>query len=350
MKKHYCFTILTFISSLFASLITFSSTVFAQDCYYNPCEAGPFCDLGCQFYSPGDYVLDGKMEFYTADQKIIPHPYWEDYKDFTCRAEDCYDAPTDTWYCASDLLPDRPEDPAIRICTNKTFPHCDLTDINPTATGDIYCEVGAIRVDTLVGHEYCPDGRWICTDNGWVCTPDYPNDVPCWESPYPTCRCTGGTYDFLNSGTWDCDKSNWDLPEQGACEEMLEEMKIAFTPGYIQTSTPYLFQIHQNIIGKLQNIFSIFKLDFYRAPDWPGETTLTYRFTSPDGLGWAEAGDPSQGIHYGSDAHIYFRYLGGIHCEKEKLLQRLSPLLNFDQPYIFYDPRCDYEDPSEVEF
>lgn len=308
-----------------------------QQCYYNQCTQGPICELGCQFYSPGDYVQDSTLNFYTADEKIFYHPYWDEYKDFTCRAQDCFSAPTDTWYCASNLEPDRDGDPAVRRCTSLTFPNCE--------TGGEYCEVGSKRY--LGWAEYCPGGFFECRDSGWACNPNYEESGPCWPSPHPVCWCDDGAYDSLNSGTWMCDSSviPYDAPDSGACEEMLEQTQIGFSPGYVKTSTPYLFQIHQNIVGKVQSIFSLFKLGIYDAPEWSGETTINYGFAPYEGRGWAEAGNPESPIHPGSDAHIYFRYLGGIHCEKEKLLKRLSPILNIGFPYVFYDLRCDYQTP-----
>jgi hypothetical protein len=335
----------------FLSVAILANNAYAQQygAFYNACVRGPICDLGQQFYSPGDFVYDETIEFPAAELKIIPHPYYEEYRDFTCKADECLAGVSETTYCASglDLDPDNPlatgpigEIPAIRICTAITLPHCNLSYCQTNPTEPLYCEIGAIR--PCDGNLYGPPGWYECTQgDGWVYIhPDYLVEPyptgECYDSPHPVRRCFNGQLGVPGSGRW---INREDRPdEQGRCEEMLTSVNAAFTPGHVQTYTPYLFDIWQNTVNNFQTIFTPFRTALSaETEDWPGESIISYDFTND----FAEAGYPLT-MHAGSDARIYFRYLGYIHCAKENLLQKLSSKF-YQEPYVYYDARCDNE-------
>ena len=116
---------------------------------------------------------------------------------------------------------------------------------------------------------------------------------------------------------------------------MLTPLKIAFTPGYVLTYSPYLRSIWENTVHQVQAVFTPFRTAIKKAIyDWPGESLIAYDYTDQ----YAEAGAPP-GTMPGSMAKIYFRYLGYIHCAKENLLNKLSPYL-YEIPYVYYDARC----------
>ncbi|MCH7951623.1 hypothetical protein IH980_02735 [Patescibacteria group bacterium] len=306
----------------------------AQDfsVFYNACTVGPICDLCEQYYSPGDYVLDDVISFPAEEEKIIPHPYYEEYKDFTCKADECLVGVSDTTYCVS---PTDDEIPAIRLCTAITLPNCNLNECQDSPSSSPYCDIGAVRFcDSSI---YALGGWHFCTTSGWDPTAVGGTSGDCIaEPPHPIMGCDNGTVGVPGSGNW------IDLPsrpnEQGRCEEMLEEIRVAFTPGYVKTYTPYLFDIWQNTVKHTAAIFTLFRTQIgAEIFDWPGESTIAYDFTND----LAEAGFPPT-IRPGWDAKIYFRYLGYIHCAKENLLQKLSSRLA-DTPYVYYDARCDAE-------
>lgn len=320
-----------FLLTLYLSATTLTSKVLAQtdNCYYNACTEGSICDLGDQYYSPGDYILDESIDFYTEEEKIVPHPYWMEYRDFTCRANQCIAGAASNDFCVSDI---DGETPVIRVCTAITLPHCDLRNILPGATGNFYCDISAIRSGQP--EVYCPLGVYLCSSTGWECTGALsPETGSCWPHPHPVRRCTDGSFDNLGSGSWVDVPRN--TPEQGRCEDMSASMRVGFTPGYIKTQTPYLYQIWLNTVAKIQTIFPF--RTAYNMPklDFPGESAISYDFDPGD----AEAGHPTQ-IHPGWDARIYFRYLGFIHCAKENLLEKLSSKWDPDNPYVYYDERC----------
>jgi len=311
----------------------------AQDCFYNACSVGPICDLGEQFYSPGDYVYNRQLTFPVAERKIIPQPYYEEYKDFTCRADECLEDVSDTTYCVSQI---DDEIPAIRECTAIDLPYCDLGECQGGSSGSPYCDVGVRRY--CDGDIYQLPGWYQCYSNGDWDIPNPPvtgDSGECRSEPlHPIMGCDDGAVGVPGSGTW------VNLPErpaeQGRCEDMLVELTAGMTPGYIKTYTPYLSQIWNNTVASTQAIFSIFRTQIGKPVyDWPGESTITYNFTPYEGTGFATAGFPPM-IHAGWDAKIYFRYLGYIHCAKENLLQKLSSVFH-DPPYIYYDSRCDTE-------
>jgi hypothetical protein len=76
-------------------------------------------------------------------------------------------------------------------------------------------------------------------------------------------------------------------------------------------------------------LFSIFKTDQQQPENWPAagnsdEETLGYRFSA----GSAEAGLKQSG----SNAKFFYKYLGFIQCQKEKLLAKLLPAGHY-QPF-----------------
>lgn len=307
------------------------------ECFYNACSVGPICDLGQQYYSPGDFVYNRELSFPVGELKIIPQPYYEEYKDFTCKADECLAGVSDTTYCNSQI---DDEIPAIRICTAITLPYCDIRDCQRAPSDAPYCEVGARR--------YCdspryPPGWYQCYANAWG-TPNPPvtgdSGACSSEPPHPIMGCHDGTVGVPGSGTW------IDLPErpdeQGRCEEMLINLTAGMTPGYVKTYTPHLFDIWKNTVANTQAIFSIFRTQLDKPIyDWPGESSIAYDFTPYSGTGFAMAGFPPT-IRPGVSASIYFRYLGYIHCAKENLLQKLSSVFH-EPPYVYYDARCDVE-------
>jgi hypothetical protein len=268
--------------SLVLTLLLFrSAEVKAQDppvCHYNACSEGPLCYFGDTYYSPGDYIFDDTIDFYTAELKVVPQPYYEQYQNYICGLADCQSGASPTVYC---------EDGAVRGCgvCDPYDPYNPCDPYNPYASG----------------------------------------------SPH---RCT-------SSGNWT--EVPPDTPISGDCEEMLDTMKIAFTPGYIRTYTPYLFDIWRNTVDKTQAIFTPFRTVLDKPIfDWPGESTVTYEFEPLSGEGHAEGGLPPS-MYPGWYTKFYFRYLGYIHCAKENLLQKISPILDRDHPYIYYDERCNVQ-------
>ena len=310
----------------------------AQDfsVFYNACTVGPICDLCEQYYSPGDYVLDDVISFPAEEEKIIPHPYYEEYKDFVCKADECDSAYGDTWYCTS-AIPGAGDDDVNRIqqCPNFPLPFCNINECQDSPSDPPYCDEGAIRFcDADI---YMLPGWYECTTGGWefIPFPGGPSGACNAKPPIRWMYCIGGELGVPGSGRWEDSPFEF---EQGRCEEMLEEIRVAFTPGYVKTYTPYLFDIWQNTVKHTEAIFTLFRTQIgAEIFEWPGESTIAYDFTND----LAEAGFPPT-IRPGWDAKIYFRYLGYIHCAKENLLQKLSSRLA-DTPYVYYDARCDAE-------
>jgi hypothetical protein len=319
----------------------------AQDCYFNACSTGPICDLGQQYYSPGDYVLNRTLRFPVAEDKYIPQTYYDEYKDFTCAYEECdpaYPSPLNpgigeaSWWCASDI---DDEDAAIRRCPNFPIPYCNLSlcQSSPDPGDGPYCELGAVRYCNspyMYGYYTCNSpGVWVV--GGTAASGNCYDQLPAWYM-----ICSNGSFGNPGSGYWEYYSSYQYVATVGRCEDLYADIIGAFTPGYILTYTPYLHSIWQNTVKRIQAIFTPFRTQFEEIYDWPGESTITYDFTSDDGSGYALAGYPPT-IVPGSAAKIYFRYLGFIHCAKENLLQKLSSLLNTDTPYVYYDSRCNAE-------
>lgn len=341
-------SLLSVILALFVLLWIRLPTVQAQDCYYNACSIGPICDLGEQYYSPGDYILDKTLDFPVAEDKYIPQQYYDEYGDFTCAYEECdasYPSPLNpgigeaSWWCASDI---DDEEAAIRRCPNFPVPYCNLymCQENPDPGDGSYCEVGAVRFcDSIYmwGYHTCVGSSdWAI--GGTAKSGNCYDQPPVWFM-----ECSDGTFGNPGSGNWQTYSAYQYVVAVGRCEDLYADIKAAFTPGHILTYTPYLHSIWQNTVKRIQAIFTPFRKETDKEIyDWPGESTISYSFTDYDGTGYAEAGYPPT-ILPGSAAKIYFRYLGYIHCAKENLLQKLSSLLNPDYPYVYYDARCDAE-------
>jgi hypothetical protein len=331
MKTKILLIILALLTAFHIKKIEQVNAQFVPQCYYNACSAGPLCQLGCQFYSPGDYIIDSYMEFFTSELKYVPHPYWQEFRDFTCRMDECTStAATEYWYCASEI---DGETPAVRYCDQ--FQTCAESDID---AGSEYCNLDAVRWSN--GSLYTQSGWYTCTRSGWVNGGSGASGC-CWSTPEPICRCTGGSFDSLNSGSWDCEDCYIES-FQGRCEDMLDSYTIGFSPGSVITRTPYLFNIWGNVLAKTQSIFSLFRTVYKTPKDWPGDTNLTYSFTPEQGEGWADAGTPDN-MTPGYNARIYFRYLGYIHCVKENVLEKLSSILDDENTYVYYDTRCDLQ-------
>jgi hypothetical protein len=340
---------------LFALLLLWlrAPTVKAQDCFYNACAIGPICDLGEQYYSPGDYVINRSLEFPVAEDKYIPQKYYDEYRDFTCAYEICnsdYPSPLNpgigeaSWWCASDI---DDEEAAIRRCPNFPIPSCNLSNCQESPSEGTYCEIGSVRFcDTLYMWGY-----HTCRGRGWVPGGSAKTGNCFDEYLARFMKCMNGSFGRPGSGYWRLFSRNQYTEEVGRCEDLYADIKAAFTPGHVLTYTPYLHSIWQNTVRRIQAIFTPFRTEkkgsgyweTYSTDqifDWPGESTITYSFTDYDGTGYAEAGYPPT-IVPGSAAKIYFRYLGFIHCAKENLLQKLSSIIKTDYPYVYYDARCD---------
>lgn len=345
------------------------------ECFYNACSVGPICDLGQQYYSPGDFVYNRELSFPVGELKFIPQTYYEEYKDFACKADECDSAYGDTWYCTSAII-GGVNGNRIQQCPNfaKDLPYCNLNDCqgNPycvssgcLAPGDLccgtsvfdtscfvtetrcvssdssYCDVGVRRycddISMVPGWYQCySDGKWgfpsppVTGDSG-ICHSEPQKEPPPWM------YCIGGELGVPGSGRWQDSPFEF---EQHRCEDVLVNLTAGMTPGYVKTYTPHLFDIWKNTVASTQAIFSIFRTQLDKEIyDWPGESSIAYDFDPFAGSGFAMAGYPPT-IHPGAAAKIYFRYLGYIHCAKENLLQKLSSVFN-DPPYVYYDARCD---------
>ncbi len=336
--------------------------IFAQgfDCYYNACSIGPMCDLGDQYYSPGDYVFNSEINFQAAELKYIPQPYYADYFEYICPGAECNSASMPTndltgpaWYCTAPVVgvpaghPPGTQVNRIQQCPDFASP-CSLSDC---CTGGFGCQGGQYCDDDWYlteptvtrfcnqpyryGWHQCIGGSWV--PGGSSSTGSCRSDpfAPWMECVWDSSQSGGQPNDPYN-GNWF--PSPFDF-EQGACEDLYEEIKVAMTPGYIHTYTPYLYEIWNNTVNNTQSIFTMFRTALSEPTfDWPGESRLSYRFTDD----YAEAGSPLD-INPGSDARTYFRYLGYIHCAKENLLESISSRIPGSQPYIYYDERCNQQ-------
>lgn len=327
------------------------------DYYYNACQRGELCNLGDQYYSIGDYVLDRELTFQAEhsiadppNPKIIPHPYYNDYWDYVCRLDRCDsnfpssnrpERDTQNWWCVTS----GDDEPAtVRPCPNfaTTRPYCDLALCQENPGSSPYCDIDAIRYCDNV---YITQGWYQCFESGWrliYLSRIYPPGASgiCRSQPLryvPKMRCVGTPGDIF-SGRWV--QVPDDTPNQGRCINVNENLKPAFTPGYVRTNTPYLYSIWENTVNRTQAIFTPFRTRLDAGIyDWPGESYIRYDYTDD----FAEAGQPPLSPESADSAKIYFRYLGFIHCAKENLLQKLSSILNTDQPYVYYDARCNAE-------
>lgn len=114
---------------------------------------------------------------------------------------------------------------------------------------------------------------------------------------------------------------------------------VRFSPIYLKTFTPFLDEIINNLVSGPRAIFNVFNLYQTAEPkEGPGvgysdEPSLAYSFTS----GEAEAGMKQPG----SPAKFFYKGLGYIHCQKERLLATIQPFLT-GQPYTPFSEDCDF--------
>ena len=117
------------------------------------------------------------------------------------------------------------------------------------------------------------------------------------------------------------------------------DQAVRFSPTYLKTYTPFLHAIMDRLLTGPNAVFNIFKpysqIAEEEPENWPatgnqGEESLAYTFSG----GQAEAGLKQPG----QPASYYFKYLGTIHCEKEKLMAGLQPFLGGGAYEI--DPQC----------
>jgi len=122
------------------------------------------------------------------------------------------------------------------------------------------------------------------------------------------------------------------------------DQPVRFSPTYLKTHTPFLDQIINNLVAGPQALFNNFRLTSQPPEDWPGvgystEPSLAYGFSSTD-EGFAEAGMKQPG----DPAKFFYKGLGYIQCQKEKLLANLQPFLT-GRDYTPFSPECPEETP-----
>ena len=112
---------------------------------------------------------------------------------------------------------------------------------------------------------------------------------------------------------------------------------VRFSPIYLKTFTPFLNEIINNLVDGPRAFFNTFNLDKEVEPKegpgvgYPDEPSLAYSFTG----GEAEAGMKQPG----SPAKFFYKGLGYIQCQKERLLATLQPFLT-GKPYTYFSPEC----------
>lgn len=185
-------------------------------------------------------------------------------------------------------------------------PVCDPTDPFVSSSGDLaYDTAITTQVDSLKLAD-----QYIVIDNPQL-SPLVEDD--CGEHfECEECQC--------NENTGEC-KVNKNSPN------CFYEVPVRFSATYFKTRTPYLGDIMDRLVTGKTGLFSIFKSASEKAQDppknWPGvgleeEENPNYSFSN----GSAEAGLKNPG----DQAKFLYKYLGYIHCQKEKLLSKLSPL------------------------
>jgi len=116
------------------------------------------------------------------------------------------------------------------------------------------------------------------------------------------------------------------------------DQAVRFSPTYFKTFTPFLHAITDRLLTGKNAVFNIFKPFAEVANEdienWPGvggegEPSLAYNFSG----GQAEAGNKQDA----SQAKYYFKYLGTLHCQKERLVAKLQPFLG---GVAEIDPQC----------
>ena len=114
---------------------------------------------------------------------------------------------------------------------------------------------------------------------------------------------------------------------------------VRYSPDYFVTRTPYLNQITNRLVSE-QGIFNILRtkqdVDNNQLVNWPAignpeEATPIYSFIS----GGAEAGMMQPGIL----VEFYYKSLGFVHCQKEKVLSLFQPFVT-GEPYKYLSPKC----------
>ncbi len=104
------------------------------------------------------------------------------------------------------------------------------------------------------------------------------------------------------------------------------DQAVRFSPTSLETKTPYLHHIMDRLSTGPTALFNIFQnaieLEADPPQNWPGvgyedEERPEYSFSG----GSAEAGNKNPG----KPATFYYKYLGFIQCQKEKILERLLP-------------------------
>ena len=121
----------------------------------------------------------------------------------------------------------------------------------------------------------------------------------------------------------------------------LIKQDLRYDPTYFKTYTPFLDTLMTRLVTCPGALFGIFKplLEDNPPPEnWlgvgnPTETNIEYDFTP----GRAEAGyrEPPK------PAKFYYKYLGYIHCQKERILAKLQPFVT-GQAYQPFSDQCGF--------
>ena len=120
---------------------------------------------------------------------------------------------------------------------------------------------------------------------------------------------------------------------------------VRFSPTSLKTRTPFLAEITDRLTTGKYALFNIFRSSeevINQPPEnLPGvgleeEQSPNYSFSN----GSAEAGNKNPGTL----AKYYYKYLGYVHCQKEKLLARLSPA----DTYIPFATECEVKPETEM--
>ncbi len=117
---------------------------------------------------------------------------------------------------------------------------------------------------------------------------------------------------------------------------------VRFSPIYLKTFTPFLNEIINNLVDGPRAFFNTFNLDKEVEPKegpgvgYPDEPSLAYSFTG----GEAEAGMKQPG----SPAKFFYKGLGYIQCQKERMLATVQPFLT-GKPYTYFSPECQLPPP-----
>jgi hypothetical protein len=116
-------------------------------------------------------------------------------------------------------------------------------------------------------------------------------------------------------------------------------VSIRYSPTYLKTYTPYLHALMDRLLTGPNAVFNIFKpyseVVGETFENWPGAASL-----NQENLAFSFAGGQAEaGLQKPpAPATYYFKYLGTIHCQKEKLMAKLQPFIS-GQAYEI-DPQC----------